>query len=124
MTDINRSAIRNLDPSEIYADIISRPPLMRAQAAKAYIGKDVDWVLSYANGNELSLGEAWVAFRSGPREIRMIAGTVPLSKYPELKSLPADTAVRVRGKIREVETLIIELDIAELSFGPTFIAAG
>lgn len=118
MSEINiqRSEIKMLEPTEIYAEIDSRPPLTRTEAARAYAGKDVDWTLWYVFGRERSSGQVHLAFQIARQEVRMAAGTVALSDYPWLKSLRADQAVRVRGKIRHIGTLTIEVDIAELTF--------
>ena len=103
-----------LEASDIYADINSYPPLRRQEIANTYIGKEVDWLLTFSNGSE-EQDEAHLIFRSEPHQIRMITGTVALSDYPWLRSLASDERVRVRGRIRRVDELITKLDILELA---------
>ena len=45
----------------------------------------------------------------------MITATVALSDYPWLRSLASEERVRVRGRIRRIDALDIQLDIFELS---------
>lgn len=101
-------------PQHIFAEIEAQPPLMRPQAAKAYLGKAVDWPMTFANANEEPAGQARALFRFGPHEIKLITGNVPLSRYPQLRSMRAGERLRVRGTIRKIDTLFIELDISEL----------
>ena len=107
--------IRALDPSSIYADFESRPPLIREEAQEAYRGKEVDWRLTFANGS--AHGEqVHVTFFASSRRARLVAGDVLLSDHPWLKSLRVNEPVRLRGRIREVNAFAIYLDIDELSY--------
>ena len=54
-------------------------------------------------------------FKIPDQMLRIVEGTVSLAKYPWLKTLRADAPVRVRGRIRGIGVLSIELEISELS---------
>jgi hypothetical protein len=108
------SNVTFLDPANIFAEIEAHPPLMRAEAANTYVGKDIDWLLTFFSGHELGIGRARLTFRIASQGIGMVVGAVSLSDYPWLKSLHADEPVRVRGRIRKIDTMSIELEISEL----------
>ena len=112
-----------VDPTGIAREIESQPPLMREQAASAYLGKEVDWCVAYRNAYELSSRRVQLLLAYEARHAPMITGTVALSEYPELKRLRAGETVRVRGTIRGVDMLQIALDIRELVFPKTAEAA-
>ena len=107
-----------ITPVEIYAEINSHPPLMQAEVQEQFLGQDIEWPLTFVSGTADKRGGAQLTFRfkpSHPRPFAGIYGEVPLSEYPWLKTLPADTPVRVKGRIRQVNELTIKLDILELS---------
>ena len=89
---------------------------MRARAAKAYLGQEVEWALTFANGSEEPDGRAWLIFRRDLHDLELITGAVSLASYPSLRSLQPGEPVRVRGKIRKANPLYIELDIRGLMF--------
>ena len=109
-----------ITPAEIYTDINSHPPLMQDDAKKKYIGQEVEWLLTFSSGS-VEHDEAHVMFRSEGRSLGRaaglggVSGDVSLSAYPWLKTLRADEPVRVRGRIRGIHFIAIELDILELS---------
>jgi hypothetical protein len=103
-----------LTPEEIYAEIESHPPLMREDAQRAYAGKEVEWLLRFVNGSARQ-EEARLTFWSEGGRSRMVVGKVSLATYPWLKSLPQGETVRVRGRITEIDSLIVNIDILELS---------
>ena len=103
-----------VDPAGIAREIESQLPLMRQEAASAYLGKDVDWFVAYRNAYEISSRRAQLLFAYEASHAPMITGTVALSEYPQLKRLRAGESVRVRGTIRGVDMLQIALDIKEL----------
>ena len=99
---------------EIFTQIDSLPPLMRADAANAYVGKTVEWDLTFVDGDETAPGRAHLVFRSGSTGVRMIMADASLEDYPYLRSLPSGEAVRVRGRIKNIDALCINLDLTEL----------
>lgn len=103
-----------LQPTDIYAEIKSQPPLMRDEAGQKYIGREVEWLVTFDNGWE-SKGQAHLSFGVEPHVISMVKGTVSLTEYPWLKSLRADKVVRVRGRISRIDGMAITLDKLELS---------
>ena len=105
-----------LDPVAILAEIQAQPPLMRQEAAKAYIGRMVNWPVTFANASEQSSGLAHLIFRFDSHHINMITGNVSLSDYPQLRALRSGERLRVRGTIRKIDQLFIELDIIKLVF--------
>ena len=102
------------DPLELFTQINSLPPLMRADAANAYVGTMVEWNLIFVDGDETVSGRARLVFRSGATGVRMIMTDASLEDYPYLRSLPSGEAVRVRGRIRNIDALCINLDLTEL----------
>ena len=44
------------DPLELFTQINSLPPLMRADAANAYVGTMVEWNLIFGDGDETGSG--------------------------------------------------------------------
>lgn len=105
----------SLEPSAIFKEIEAKPPLMREQAKAKYIGKQVKWTLTFLDGREGQDGEAHLTFHFNPQDIRMVSGNVFLSEYPRLRSMQPREALRVRGAIRKIDSLCIELEISELS---------
>ena len=106
--------IKPLEPSKIFAKIAACPPLMREQASIAYIGKTVTWSAIFVNGYEQSSGQVRLTFQPEPNEIKFIGATVRLSDYPWLKSTRAGETIHVRGRIKKIDTLCIELERSEL----------
>ena len=113
MTEVRKTAEVPI-PSQIYADIEAQPPLMRAEAARAYIGAEVDWPVTFADGHETDPGQARLSFRFKPNEVRTVVGEASLSRYPQLRSMRVGEPLHVRGNIHKINTLIIELDITDL----------
>jgi hypothetical protein len=103
-----------MNPSEIIAEIGSKPPLMREDAARAFVGKDIDWTLIYRNAYETSSGRVRLMLGEESDSMNFITGAVLLGSYPELKSLPANEKVRVRGIITSIESHQIEISIQGL----------
>ena len=108
------SGAGSLEPSEIFAKIEACPPLMREQAKAAYLGKEVAWPVIFVDGYEQSSGHARLTFQYQPSEVKFIGATARLSDYPWLKSTRAGETIRLRGRIRSINTLAIELDLKEL----------
>lgn len=112
-----------LEPSKIYEDIESHPPLMQEEAQRKYIGQEIEWSLTFTGGY-VHDGMCHLRFRSGPRLSAPNGGVrcaVPLSRYSWLKTMQAETPVQVRGRIREINVLAIELDALELSLSESAI---
>ena len=105
--------IKKLEPGTIYAEIKSQPPLMRDEAGRRYVGREIEWLVPFTNGWE-SDGQAHLSFDAELRGIRTVKGTVSLAEYPWLKTLVAGAEVQVRGRILRVDTLTIELGDLEL----------
>ncbi len=113
-----------LEPAKIFAEIETQPPLMRQQAAQTYIGKVINWPVIFSNASEQPSGQAHLIFCFGSHHINMITGNVSLSDYPQLRSLRSGERLRVRGTIRKIDQLFIELDISKLVFAqPTHALA-
>ena len=110
-----QAEVEMLKPAEIYADIDSNPPLMQEDAKAKYLGHEVDWQLTFFSGSVEKNGQARLAFHHEPRTMGLVVGSVSLPDYPWLKSLRADEAVRVRGRICSVDYMAITLERLELS---------
>ena len=101
------------DPSAIFAEIKSYPPLMREEVQRPYIGREVEWRLAFSGGS-IREGQASLCFFIR-QEFGMVVGDVPLARYPWLKSLPSDETVRIGGRIRKIDPSTIHLDISRLT---------
>lgn len=106
------TTIKTLDPEAILAEVKSHPPLMRAQAQRAYIGRRVAWRLPFTQGS-IQGGTASLTFLFD-RGFGTVSGSVPLARYPWLKSLPADTALHLTGRIQKLTPLGIDIEISTL----------
>ena len=84
------SAVNVLEPATIFAEIEAQPPLMPDEAAEAYLGQEVNWALTFSSGTKDRSGNARLSFRTPDELVRKVHGTVRLSEYPWLNSLPAD----------------------------------
>ena len=104
----------SLEPSNIFSELKMCPPLMREQAKVAYVGKEVVWLVIFMDGYEQSSGQVRLTFQPDPDQLKLISGTVRLSDYPWLKSTPAGEAIHVRGRIKKIDTLSIELELSDL----------
>lgn len=104
-------------PSEIFTQLDAQPPLMRSKFfKKEYFGMEVDWPVTFADAWEGSADTVRVAFRFESGNIQAVVGDASLSHYPQLRHLRRGESLRVRGRIRSVSSLWIELDITELLF--------
>ena len=117
------TAAKALESSDIFEEIQAQPPLMRQEIRDTFIGKEVEWLLTFANGS-VHRGRAEVYFHAGPRNSGMVAGTASLAEYPWLKSLRVGEVVRVHGHISRVQALMINLDILELNLPETAALRG
>src|SRR3989338_8153414 len=77
---------KSFEPAEIFSEISACPPLMRTQTKAVYIGREVDWTLTFTDGYEDRPGCARVMFHYQPHEVKFIAMGVPLADYPWLRS--------------------------------------
>lgn len=103
-------------PAQIFSEFEAQPPLMRSEVARQYIGLDVDWPVTLADAREQRPGEIHVVGWSTSRGNGLIVVDVPLSAYPQLRTLRVNDPFRVKGKIKRVDAVVIELEIAELVF--------
>ena len=105
-----------LDPLTIFAKIEEQPPLMRPEAIKAYLGKEVSCSATFADAREQKPGQVHVVCWCEPKSSKLVVGDVPLADYPQLRQLRVGERLRVRGTIRKIDTLSIELDIGKIIF--------
>jgi hypothetical protein len=113
------SGANPIEPAQIFTELEAQPPLMRAQTAGTYIGREVYWALRFANGSEQHPGQAWLVFRFDSDHVRMVTGRVSLSDYPSLRSLRTGEAVLVSGRVHRIDLLSIELEIQDLVLAKT-----
>ena len=106
----------NLTPTQIFKEFDQMPPLQRPRLTEHLQGETVDWSVRLANAWQNNDETVRVAFRYGPPTVQSIIGNVRRSDYPQLEHLQVGESLRVRGRIRLVSTLWIELDITELLF--------
>ncbi len=104
-----------IEPAEIFTEVDARRPLHRqARAKAAFVGREVDWALRFADGYEELPGYARVLFRSRPGDLTYVAVTVPLADCPWLALLRRGQPVQVHGRIADVGATSIELKDASL----------
>ena len=104
-----------LEPAEVFTEVeVQRPPHRQARAKAAFIGREVDWALRFADGYEELPGYARVLFRSRPSDLTYVAVTVPLADHPWLALLRRGEPVQVHGRIADVGATSIELKDASL----------
>ena len=105
-----------MTPEEIFAEFEAQPPLARRRSMQRYLGVEMDYPVTFADAWEADNETVRIALRFEPHSVRGIVGNVALADYPQLEHLRAGEPLRVRGRIRSVSTLWIELDISELLF--------
>jgi len=89
---------------------------MRKEFVQQYLGLEVDWPGTLADAREQKPGQIHVVCWPEPDGKRLIVCDVSLSEYPQLKQLRVGDPVHLRGRIRKVDVLSIELDIRVLAF--------
>lgn len=104
-----------MTPEEIFAEFEAQPPLMRPRFAEKYVGMEINWLVRLADAWQAGKNTR-VAFHVDTLGIHAIGGEVPRAQYPQLEYLHAREPLRIRGRIRSVSSLWIELDISELLF--------
>ena len=114
---------RSIEPAAIFAEMDAQPPLMRPQAVAVYLGREVCWSLRFANATEPSQGQTRLIFRFSSHSIRMVVGDVTLSAYPSMTGTRVNENVLVRGRVRKIDNLCIELEIHDLVLSRTLQAA-
>lgn len=112
-----------LTAEQVFQDYSAQPPLMRPKFAQKYVGMEVDWPVRFADAWEIGKTGKNLRVMFHVELLRGISGTVPRAKYPQLEHLQAKEPLRIRGRIRSVSTLWIELDITELLFCIEAVAA-
>lgn len=98
----------------IFSEIEACPPLMRAKARAAHIGKEVDWTASFFSGEMGDEERAFVAFRHEASD-RMLFAHVTLAGHPWLQSTKRGELVRLRGRISDIGPLTIDLEAVSLA---------
>lgn len=105
-----------IQPMEIFAEIEAQPPFMRTEAIQRYLGREVEWILTFRDGYESQPGQAHLMLQFASHDIRHVATTVALENYPRLKNARSGQLVQVHGRILRIGTLNIELQMIELAF--------
>lgn len=99
---------------KIFSEIEACPPLMRAKARTAHIGKEIDWTAMFFTGEIEDGGYAFVALRHEASG-KMLLTYVSLADHPWLESTQRGEAVQVRGRIAKIGALSIDLDAVSLA---------
>ena len=98
----------------IFSEIEACPPLMRAKARAAHVGKEVDWTASFFSGEMEDEVCAFVAFRHEVSD-KMIFARISLADNPWLESAKRGEPVRLQGRISSIGPLTIDLEAVSLS---------
>ena len=106
--------ISSIEPATIFAEIDSQPPLMRRRVATAYLGREICWSLIFSDASEPREGRTRLLFDFDPHSVKMIVGEVLLSNYPSLMHAKSGESVLVRGRVKSVDKICIELEIQAL----------
>ncbi len=101
------------EAAKIFSEIETGPPLMRARARAAYLGKEIDWTAAFFSGDPEDEQRAFLAFRHEPSQ-KMIFVRVALADYPWLQSAQRGERVRLHGRISDVGSLTIDLEAVRL----------
>lgn len=99
---------------KIFSEIEAYPPLMRAKARAAHVGKEVDWTATFFSGEMEDEERAFVAFRHEASD-KMLFARVSLADYPWLQSARRGEAVRLQGRISKIGPLTIDLEAVNLT---------
>ena len=102
------------EPREIFTTIGARPPHLREQAKTAYLGKEVDWLLTFVDGWEERGESARLAFRQERGGVRFVVTRLALAD-PWLWLLRSGEPVRVHGRIADIGAQSIELSDARVT---------
>ena len=97
------------EAAKIFSEIEAGPPLMRAKARAAYIGKEVEWTAMFFSGEPENDERAFLAFRHEPSH-KMIFARVALADYSWLQSTRRGELVRLHGRIADIGPLTIDLE--------------
>ncbi len=103
------------EATRIFSEIEACPPLMRDKVKAAYLSREVDWILTLADGHEERPGWARLMFRRQRSDLSFVAARVPLSDCPWLRYVHSGETVRLRGRIADVNARSIELEGASVS---------
>lgn len=117
------SDVRSIEPPAIFAEIDAQPPLMRQRAAAIYLGKEVCWSLKFRNATEFSPGQAHLMFGFGNEIVRMVTGEISLATHPGLVTARVGENLLVRGHLRRIDNMTIELDISDIVLSSNLEAA-
>ncbi len=109
------SEVSGLEPGKIFAEMKAQPPLMQDRAKAAYLSREVDWILTLADGHEERPGWARLMFRRQRSDLSFVAARVPLSDCPWLRHVHSGETIRLRGRIADVNARSIELEGASVS---------
>lgn len=102
------------DAVKIFSEIETYPPLMRAQARAAHVGKDVDWTATFFSGDMEDEQRVFVALRHEASD-KMLFAYVRLADHPWLQSTPRGETLRVRGRMANIGPLSIDLESVSLA---------
>ncbi len=105
-----------MTPKQIFEEMDALPPLWRPKFIERLVGIEVDWPVTFADAWETDGKAVRVAFHFEPMSVRGIMGTVSLETYPQLERLRAGERLRVRGRIRKIDRMFLEMDISDLLF--------
>ncbi len=99
---------------KIFSEIEACPPLLRAKARAAHLGKEVDWIATFFSGEMEDAAHAFVALRHDAID-KMIFARVNLADHPWLQSAQRGEVVRLRGRISKIGPLTVALDAVSLT---------
>jgi len=99
---------------KIFSEIETYPPLMRASARAAHVGKEVDWRAAFFSGDMGDGQRVFVALRHEASD-KVLFAHVRLADHPWLQSTPRGETLRVQGRLADIGPLSIDLEAVTLA---------
>ena len=117
-----RPTVEEPRPPQIIADIQAAPLLEQARAAKAYVGLQVRWRVTFEE--VIVSGLMLELMLQDPASLRpgvpfaWVMCSVRRGKYPQLNGMVQHTRLWVTGQIKSIKSEMITLQNAVLEFDP------
>lgn len=102
---------------DIQEAIGSTPPLQRDQVKENFIGITVDWIAYLNSAKKKDNGLIGLSLSADIRKsFKFIYCTIPLAEYPEIRILPENSRIHIRGEIENVGEIDVTLKNVKLTF--------
>jgi len=111
--DKKKIVVSDMTPEDIIDEILKQKPALKDSHRKLFFGKNVTWLLTFSDINELTASGKWLMFFRSLKDRRGVY--FEATSIPSILN-PANEGDRfyVAGKICSVNDLAIELDSVEV----------